>query len=441
MAAHAAEAQPAPTPQLPSGPPPSDLTPDNQAPAGGDTITVVGDRASDPAADAKKNAELAARLNALVATGDVVGMGVAIVRHGELSFMRTWGVAEVGRAEPVTPATIFRVGSLSKGFASTLVGMAMREGRLSPDQKVATFAPDFKLRGGAEAGLTLGDLLSHRTGLPSNAYDDLLEANIPLTDIIPRYQNVKLSCRPGECYAYQNIAYSLTARALFYAYGKNFDELAKARLFAPLGMTSASVGQQGLLNAPDWARPHVRTHLKGGGPFDWGPWREIAVKPAYYRVAAAGGVNASLLDMTAWLKAQMGYAPQVLKPALLDLIHAPQIVSPAETVRMRIVSRRIRTTHYAYGFRRYDYAGADVIAHGGSVDGYAAQIAWLPKEDVGIIVLCNSRSRRFWRILPVFLDIELGLPREDWMELAPRPRRAAAGKPTPAASDSAGLEP
>lgn len=360
-------------------------------------------------------AEFERALDAAFATGDFVGLSVAVVERGQTRLSKSWGVVEEGGA-PATPETVFRIGSLSKGFASALAGLAMEEGLLAPSDPATRFAPSLKLYGGAEKSLELGHLLSHQTGLPPNAYDNLLEDGVAIADIYPKYARVKPICGVGKCYSYQNIAYDIAGLAVSSAYGASYADVAARRLFAPLGMTSASVGEEGLARSGNWARAHVRDRVKGTED-QYGPWRAVAVKPNYYRVPAAGGVNASLADMTQWLKAQMGGAPDVLSPSVLDLVHAPRVVSPAETGRMRTVSPRFRAAQYAFGWRLYNYEGAPVIAHAGTVEGYAAQIAWLPEQDVGIVILSNARSRRLWRILPTFLDLELGLPREDWLAL------------------------
>jgi beta-lactamase class C len=78
---------------------------------------------------------------------------------------------------------------------------------------------------------------------------------------------------------------------------------------------------------------------------------------------------------------------------------------------------RITSTKYGRGWRIYTYAGHPVINHSGGVEGYGAQIAWLPERDVGIVVLSNARAKRVFRIVPSFLDIELGLDHQDWLEL------------------------
>ncbi len=362
-------------------------------------------------------------LDAAFATGDFVGLSVAVVRNGETRLLKSWGATEIGGA-PVTPDTVFRIGSLSKGFTAALVGKAMTEGLLSPSDPATRFAPALRLAGGAEKSLELGHLLSHQTGLPPNAYDNLLEAGTPVASIYPKFRSVKLICPVGRCYSYQNIAFDIAGAAVSSAYGAPYGAALEERLFSPLGMESASADEKGLYASGDWARPHVRDRIKGADDA-YGPWREATIKPYYWRVPAAGGVNASIRDMAAWLKAQMGYAPETISPEALDLIFTPRIVTPAENVRMRNVSPRFKTAQYAFGWRRYAYEGEPVIAHSGTVEGYGAQIAWLPERDAGVVILSNTRSKRLWRILPTFLDIELGLTREDWLAL--EGEAAAAG--------------
>lgn len=382
-----------------------------------------------PASDIYRNAELDAALDAAFATGDFVGLAVAVVRDGEPQFVKTWGEAAAGSGAPITPDTVFRVGSLSKGFASTLAGMAMVEGKLSPDALIAKFQSALSLAGGAEKQLTLAHILSHRTGLPPNAYDNLLEAGVGVEEILGKYKGVKLICPVGSCYAYQNVAFDLIGGALSSAYGASYPALVEERLFAPLGMTNASVDLAGLSASGNFARPHVRDRLVKGADI-YGPWRAVEANEIYYRVPAAGGVNASISDMAKWLAAQMGHSPEIISPETLSLIHAPRVVTPSENARMRPVSPRFRGAEYGFGWRIYAYEGNHLIAHSGTVEGYGAQIAWLPEKDAGIVILANARTKRLWRILPTFLDIELGLPREDWLMLEASTEHATgAGQP------------
>ena len=124
--------------------------------------------------------------------------------------------------------------------------------------------------------LALGHLLSHQTGLPPNAYDNLLEAGTPIADIYAKYAKVKLICPVSKCYSYQNIAYDIAGLAVSSAYGESYADAVRTKLFAPLGMTTASVGEDGLLNSTLYARPNVRERVKGATD-EYTPWRAVEV--------------------------------------------------------------------------------------------------------------------------------------------------------------------
>ena len=362
-------------------------------------------------------AEFETLLDEAALTNDFVGLAVAVVSGDEVLLLKTYGVREIGGAEPVTAETIFRLASVSKGFASGLAGRAVEEGKFAWSTPVSAFAPKFSLRGGAENTVTIEHLLSHRVGLPPNAYDNLLESGMDVDAILPRFRSVAPICRVGACYAYQNISYNLVSNVLESVYGETYPDLVRRQIFQPLGMTTASFGAEGLSTTGNWARPHVRDRIKGI-PAAWEPWRIAEIDDAYYRTPAAGGVNASIADMALWLSAQLGHAPDVLPQTVLEQVHKPLVQTRAETRRWRSLAARISDTHYGLGWRIYDYAGHTLVNHSGGVEGYGAQIAMLPEQDIGIVILSNTRAKRVWRILPTFLDIELGLPEMDWLELA-----------------------
>ncbi|MEX0644795.1 MAG: serine hydrolase domain-containing protein [Parvularculaceae bacterium] len=386
-----------------------------EAPAAGGP-TMLSASLSPDAADERRLDRFAALLDEAAEKDDFVGFAVAVVERGEIKLLRTYGVREAGGAAPVTPDTVFRIASLSKGFAASLAGLAIAEGKISKATPVAPFEPQLALPGGAQSALTVEHILSHRVGLPPNAYDNLLEAGVPVEDILPKFRAVKPICKIGQCYAYQNITFSMIGDILAAEYDTAFADLVRTRLFEPLGMATASVGRQGLEASLDWARPNKRKRIPGvDGAFT--PWRVVEVDDAYYRTAAAGGVNASITDMARWLIAQMGGAPDVLPQSVLDDIHAPVIKTPSETRRWASLAARVTDTQYGLGWRIYDYAGHQVINHSGGVEGYGAQIAWLPERDIGIVILSNTRAKRVYRILPAFLDLELGLDDQDWLEL------------------------
>jgi len=361
-------------------------------------------------------AEFEANLDRVMDTGDFVGLAVAVVRNGKTAFLKTWGETEIGGGEAVTANTRFRIASLSKAFASSLVGLAVADGKLSLDMAATKFAPELLMPGGAEKSMTLDILLSQRTGLPPNAYDNILEMGVPPAKILPQYRKVKPTCGVGQCYTYQNVTYDIAGRALSEVYGEPYALLVEERLFIPLGMETASLGSAALLASGDWAKPHMRRRQRNPD-LPPNPWEVGEVKEPYYSTPAAGGVNASITDMAQWLKAQMGDTPEILSSTVLDMVHKPRINSPSETRRTRRVMEHLRSSQYAYGWRVYDYAGFEVIAHSGAVDGYGAQILFIPELDAGMVVLSNARTKRLWGIAPMFLDLTLGLPKKDWLSL------------------------
>jgi beta-lactamase class C len=129
--------------------------------------------------------------------------------------------------------------------------------------------------------------------------------------------------------------------------------------------------------------------------------------------------------------AQMGERPEVLSPAVLDEAHRKRISTPAEISRQRSLKTPVTDTYYGLGWRTYIYAGEKMISHTGRVEGYFAQIAWLPKEKDGIVVLSNTRGSRVTKIVPTWLDYELSLPKTDWLRMG---EIVLAGNPPATAS-------
>jgi len=340
---------------------------------------------------------------------DFVGLAVAVVRDGRIVLTKTYGVREAGSAEPITPDTVFRLASLSKGFAATLAVLEARDGRFALSDPVSESVPQFRLRTAKDtAAVTVEDILSHRTGLPPFAFDNLLEAGVAPMEILGRYKTVKLICPVRECYAYQNSTFNMIVNVIESATGKPFGEELRVRLFEPLGLKTASLGVNGLRGTGNWARPHMRRD---------DVWSPVEVKEAYYKLPAAGGMNASITDLARWVAAHMGANPEILPPEILANLSAPRIATPAETRRQRILKTPVTNTHYGLGWRTYDYAGSRVVTHSGGVEGYFAQIAYLPDSKSGIVILSNTRGARAGKILPTWLDHELGLPKTNWLRL------------------------
>ncbi len=369
------------------------------------TWPIPDPNATDFRAGAEQIAQAAERL---VADTGLPGLALTIVQDDRILVARGYGVVEAGRDEPVTERTAFRLASLSKGFAGALATMLVREGALRWDSRVTDYLPAFQLADPEAAGrLTVRDILSHQVGIQTyNFLDRDLEADQPYPLLAARLDQAPMRCAPGECYAYQNIAFSLIGDISFAVTGEFFTLSVEKRLLHPLGMHEASFGRPALESSPSWARPHV-----GRGRV----WRAVAPKENYYRVPPAAGINASALDMAPWLMAQLGHRPGILPDDLLRELHAPLAYTPDQLGRSPWRRARLRQAHYALGWRIYDYAGRRLIYHGGAVQGYRALVAVLPDRGVGVSILWNSEHPAPSQLLPATLDLALGLDPHDWL--------------------------
>jgi beta-lactamase class C len=336
----------------------------------------------------------------------VAGLATAVVVDDKVVFEDTIGYANATTQERVTPETVFRLASLSKAFATALAGVLVDEGKLSWDTKLVAVLPFFRLKSDSDAAqATIRDILGQRLGLPKNTYDNMLEENFSYEELARRLDEVNLTCAVGQCYGYQNIAFSLIGDVVYAQTGDFFSRQVDKRLFFPLGMKTASYGREGLETSKSWARPH-RPNGSNWIPFE--------PKEAYYRVAPAAGVNASLRDMEQWLIAQMGGRPDVLSRQLLETLHAPEVPTPNEERSSPWRRARVTDAEYALGWRVFEYGGETLVFHAGAVEGYRTMIGFLPKYHAGVVTLWNSDGPVPAGLLPMVMDSLLGLPHVDW---------------------------
>jgi len=358
-------------------------------------------------------ASLDARFKRMVEKPNMVGMAVGIVEQGRITFLSGYGETEEGSGEKVTPETVFRWASVSKGVAATMVAKLAEAGKLSLDQPVAALAPSLQLPNGAQSTATMTDVLSHRLGLYRNAFDNKLEEGQSAASLRRNLFTLNAICAPGTCWSYQNVAYDAASEAVEKATGRPYGEVVQRQLFDPIGMTSASVSRAGLQSAKNWARGHS----VGRRPID--------VNDIYYGVPAAGGVNSDIKDMSLWMLAQMGEMPAVLSPKLLQTIHAPRVATPNERGRMRKFLERLDDPKYGLGWRSYSYAGHHIVGHRGGVNGYRSLILFDPKLKSGVVALWNSNTSQPGGLEFEVMDMLYHLPFRDWMEIDKGAAKAA----------------
>ena len=345
------------------------------------------------------------RLQRLAREHSMVGMAVGVVENGRITFLSGYGETVAGSGHRVTPDTVFRWASVSKGVAATMVAKLAEQGKVDLNAPLVNYATSLHLPARAEYRATVGDMLSHRLGLYRNAYDNKLEEGQASGVLRQSLAQLNLICPPGTCWSYQNVAYDGSTEIVEQLTGKSYEQAVRAALFGPIGMSSASVSREGLVGSESWAQPHNAGR------------KPLEVQDAYYRVPAAGGVNSSIKDMSLWMIAQMGAMPDVLSPRLLETIHAPIVSTPGERQRMRKFLERVGDPYYGYGWRSYTYAGHRIVGHHGGVNGYRSLILFDPDKKSGVVALWNSNTSQPWGLEFEVMDMLYRLPFRDWLEL------------------------
>ena len=322
------------------------------------------------------------------------GLAVAIVKDGKILMQKGYGLKMVGTTDTVDEHTVFRIASLSKGFAAVLAAMAVDEKKLSWDSKIKSYIPNFQLYDDqATSSLTLKHVLSHSTGLPRHTYGNLIESGQSLEQMIPRLEDVPLIARPGQVMAYQNLAYSLAQPMLEKETGMTYDSLIKHKIYEPLGMKNASIDYRSLLRNDNVAQPHNSRNS-----------HSIKQEDDYFSVLPAAGVNASISDMAIWTNALLGHYPDVVSKEALAPIYQQNNTLPKNNPWSRNWDE-VNSVGYAMGWRTVNYKGDDLIYHGGYLNGYRTEMAFSLKHDTGIVVLSNSFSRFLLQSVPSYFDL------------------------------------
>jgi beta-lactamase class C len=325
----------------------------------------------------------------------VPGGAYAIVEDDRILRLAGHGRRVVGAAERVTPETVFRIASVSKPFAAHLTALLVEEGWLSWDEPLRRRLPEFRLADVAHSDqLQVRHILGQSAGVVPNAYDNLLDASQSLNQILPQFARLDPICRPGECYTYQNVLFSLIEPVIEGATDRRFEDLLEERIFQPLGMSDSSIGLEAYRASANRAMAHVRVsrHL---------PWVPAISNENYYRVAPAAGVNTSARDLASWLIAQLGHRPDLIGERALQTLTESRVRTSRE-LRRREWSDLLSNAHYALGWRVYQIGEDTLYLHSGWVRGFVAEVAYSRRREIGLAVLLNAESRALGRITTTF---------------------------------------
>ncbi len=319
--------------------------------------------------------------SAMKRTG-IPGVAVGVVYKDKVIYAKGFGVREVGRPGAIDADTVFMLASVSKPIASTIVAKLVGDGTVKWDDTAKSHNPAFALSDTyVTENATIADLMSHRSGLRTGSGDLLEDLGFDRTYILSHLNQQPLDPFRST-YHYSNFGYTAGGIAAAVAAGKKWEDLADAVLFKPAGMTTASYRHADYLSHED--RAHIHARLADGSwvaKYDRDPDAE----------APAGGASASLNDMLRFLRLQLGNGTldgtEIVKADALAATHVPQVIPgpPREPAA--------RAGFYGFGWNvGYDDEGRVRLNHSGAFNlGAATFIAFMPGEDLGIVVLTNGR--------------------------------------------------
>lgn len=322
------------------------------------------------------------------------GSAMAIVSKEAIVDVQTWGVRSSQTADPVNVDSLFRIASVSKTFAATVASLMLAHNQQNWDTPINQVLPGIQIGTQASSNsMTLKNIVSHTTGLMPHAYSNLLDDGVVYEKIREKFHEIPTVCAPGECYGYQNVVFSLIGDVVEVTTAKSYEDYLYEELFKPLGMSTASTGLEQFESSGNATSPHRKIR---------GNWRVTTNNPAYYSVAPAAGINASILDMAIWVRANLGAFPEVLSESFLRTQHDPVVETPRGNYFNRW--QGLERAYYALGWRVFDYRGMRVVHHGGGVRGFRSEVALVPEKNIGMVVLFNAETNVANDIVPAFLD-------------------------------------
>lgn len=347
-------------------------------------------------------------VNKAIKDWGVPGVAIAIVKDDRIVLAKGFGVRELNKPELVDEHTLFAIGSSSKAFTAASIAMLVDDGKLKWDDPATKYLPGFQLFDPySTRELSVSDLLSHRSGL---ARGDLLwyASKYDRNEILRRVRYLKPSWSIRSRFGYQNIMFLAAGQIIPSITGKTWDEFIRDRIFTPLGMKSTNASIKSLTASTNVASPHSKLNDK----LQVVAWRNID------NIAPAGSINSNVADMAQWLRLQLGggvYQNQrLLSTAAIKEMHSPQTIIRLEGTQATLYPEA-HFLSYGLGWFLSDYRGRKLVEHGGAIDGMRAEVAMIPEEKLGVVILTNLHGT----ILPQALmfrifDSYLGAPQRDW---------------------------
>ncbi|OFY37125.1 MAG: hypothetical protein A2W91_01255 [Bacteroidetes bacterium GWF2_38_335] len=332
----------------------------------------------------------------------IPGMAIGIVKDGEVIFTKGYGVRETGKPEKVDENTMFGIASNTKAFVSASLATLVDEGKISWDDKVRKYLPYFQLYDPyVSENMTIRDLLCHRAGFETFSGDLLWHStSYSREDIIKRARFLKPVYGFRAHYGYSNLMFLTAGEIIPAVTGISLDDYLKQTFFTPLGMATTNSTIREHKNITNLAQPH-----------DWVNDKITKLKYiSWDNIAAAGGINSTVTDMSKWIKLQLSNGTldgkkYFSKETQEEMWSAQMVNTISGTDKYFFPTKHFHL--YGMGWDLFDYLGKKVVNHSGGLDGMISQVAMVPEEKLGFVILTNSNNYLPYFLMYTVIDVFL----------------------------------
>jgi CubicO group peptidase (beta-lactamase class C family) len=351
----------------------------------------------------------------------VPGVAVCVIKDGKVVVMKGYGIKELGMNDKVNDNTLFMIGGNTKAFTATALAILQTANRLSLDDKVTKYLPEFKLENkeaGAQA--TIRDLLCHRIGFETFQGDfTFYNTNLSRQQVIEKMALVKAGYTFRSKWGYTNSAFSVAGEIIPWVTGKSWEDYIKTNIFMPLGMTNTLALTENMASAAN----RTVAHTLVDGRLTPIPYARLDA------LAAAAGICSSVNDLSKWVIMLLNNGKagnkQVIPAAAIQATRDPQVVVGS----VHRLNGETDEEQYGLGWFLEDYAGHHVVMHDGGVNGYLSSVTLVPQEHLGIIVLTNTDKNKLYEALRwEIMDAYFRMPYRNYSELYLKSYKAVEAK-------------
>ena len=352
-----------------------------------------------------------AELEKVLDTWDAPGFGVAIVDRNQVVYAKGFGYRDYENKIPATENTLFAIGSCTKAFTTSVLGILRGDDKLSFDDSPRKYISELNFYNDElNSQVNIKDIMCHRTGLPRHDYAWYLFPTYSKDELIKRIEFQKPFDGVRESWYYNNFMYLVQGVVAERISGKSWEDNVRERIFQPIGMKTANLSIDEMEKAEEAAFGY-ETDAEGN-----------IEKMDYYHIAAmapAGSINASVAEMAEWLKVWINDGKygdkEIIPTAFVKEAMSPQMVMGGGAPGKERPALHFST--YGYGWMCSSYKGHYRVQHGGNIDGFSASTCFFPSDSIGIVVLVNQNGSSVPAVVRnIIADRMLGVEKTDWNE-------------------------